>query len=112
MLQRCAECEQLQYPPDVACVQCQSIDLGPTQVSGRAELYSYTVVDRAFHVGFAASLPYVVGIVELVEQPGLRMLTNIVDAELDALRIGMPLAVTFESRGAATLPQFRPAADA
>jgi uncharacterized OB-fold protein len=47
--------------------------------------------------------------VELVEQPGLRLLTNIVEADPDLLRIGMRLEVVFEKRGDIGLPQFRPA---
>lgn len=110
-MQRCAACDQYQFPPDVACVHCQSTELPPTLVSGDATLYSFTVVERPFHAGFASCLPYVVGLVELAEQPGLRMLTNIVDAPPESLTIGMALRVTFEDVGDMTLPQFRPAMD-
>jgi uncharacterized OB-fold protein len=53
-------------------------------------------------------LPYIVGLVELDEQPGLRMLTNIVEAAPADLEVGMAVEVTFEDRGAVTMPQFRP----
>ena len=110
-IQRCESCEQYQYPPDVACVHCQSTELTPAQVSGRGSLYSYTRVDRAFHAGFAGQLPYVIGLVELEEQPGLKLLTNIVGADPEDLKVGMPLEVTFETRRDITLPQFRPATE-
>lgn len=109
LLQRCDRCSLYQYPPDVACVHCQSTELTATAVSGRGTLYSYTVVDRAFHAGFATRLPYVIGLVELQEQPGLKMLTNILAADPGRLRVGLPLEVTFETRGDVVLPQFRPA---
>jgi hypothetical protein len=111
-IQRCESCELYQYPPDVACVHCQSTELTPTPVSGRGSLYSYTRVDRAFHAGFAQKLPYVIGLIELEEQPGLKVLTNIVGAGPEDLKVGMPLEVTFEIRGEITLPQFRPATEA
>jgi uncharacterized OB-fold protein len=111
VLHRCTACGQLQYPPDVVCVYCQSQDLEPEQLSGRGALYSFAVVRRAFHGGFLNALPYVVALVELQEQPGLRMLTNLVDVDPGQLRVGMPVEVTFEERGAVTLPQFRPAVD-
>jgi uncharacterized OB-fold protein len=111
IMQRCSSCSKFQYPPDVACIHCQSTGLEPTPVSGRATLYSYTVVDRAFNSGFVDALPYFLGLVELDEQPGLRMVTNIVDAQAGSLRVGMPLEVTFEDRGEAVLPQFRPSRD-
>jgi uncharacterized OB-fold protein len=109
LLQRCAACGYLQHPPDVVCTECQSAELGQVEMSGRGRLYSFAVADRAFHPGFVSHLPYVVALVELVEQPGLRLLTNIVEADPDRLRIGMPLEVTFEQRGDISLPQFRPA---
>lgn len=108
-LQKCKACDLYQYPPDVACVHCQGTDLVPTAVSGRGTLYSYTTVDRAFHAGFADKLPYVLALVELDEQPGLRLLTNIVEADPGQLKMQMPLEVTFETRRDITLPQFKPA---
>ena len=61
---------------------------------------------------FAEAVPYSLAIVELEEQSGLRMLTNIVDCPFEALSIGMPVEVTFEDRDGQVVPQFRPASDA
>ena len=108
VLQRCDSCHLFQYPPDVVCVHCQSLAMTPTQVSGTGTLYSFATVERAFHPGFADKLPYVVGLVELDEQPGLRMLTNIVDSSAHELSVGMALEVTFDDRATVTMPQFRP----
>ena len=109
LVQGCQRCSKLQYPPDVVCVHCQSVELAPVEVSGRGRLWSYTVVERVFHAGFADAVPYVVGLIELDEQEGLRLLTNVVDAEPDQLGVGLPVEVTFEDRGEVVLPQFRPA---
>ena len=109
LMQRCRACSKFQFPPDVVCIHCQSLQLEAAPVSGKATLYSYSVVDRAFNAGFVDSLPYVLGLIELDEQPGLRMVTNVVDAVADEIRVGMALEVTFESRGDVVLPQFRPA---
>ena len=112
LVQRCSACTRYQYPPDVVCTYCQSAALEAASVSGRGFLYSYSVVDRPFNEGFVDALPYVLGLVELDEQPGLRMITNIVDAAETPLQVGMPLEVTFEDRGEVVLPQFRPAREA
>ncbi len=57
-------------------------------------------------------LPYVVAIIEIVEQPSVRLTTNLVDCPHDDIRIGMPLRVTFEHHpdpsGDIWLPLFRP----
>lgn len=107
-MQHCRHCDQLQFPPDVCCVHCQSQDLDTKDVSGRGTLYSWAVVDRAMHAGFAGRLPYVVALVELDEQPGLRLVTNLVEVpDGTELRAGLPLEVVFEDRGEVVLPQFR-----
>ena len=76
--------------------------------SGRGVIYSYSIVDRPLHAGFVDALPYVVVLVELADQPGLRILTNLVDVpEGTSLSCGMPVEVVFEDRGGVMLPQFR-----
>lgn len=107
-VQRCGECGRLQYPPEVVCLSCQSDTLEPHEVSGKGAVYSFALVERAFHPGFVSHLPYVVALIELAEQSGLMIFANVVDCDAEALSVGDPVEVTFEHRGAATLPQFRP----
>jgi uncharacterized OB-fold protein len=108
VLQRCRSCQKLQYPPEVCCVHCPADVLDHVEVSGRGTIYSYAVVERPFHVGFIEALPYIVVLVELAEEPGLRMVANLVGvAPGTPLACGMPVEVTYEDRGSVTLPQFR-----
>jgi uncharacterized OB-fold protein len=102
-------CEQghLSYPPGPACPQCGSRALTATEVPGAGTLYSFTVVRQSADPAFAADLPYVVALVELDAQPGLRLLTNVVDSDLDALAIGAPVEAVYEARGDQAVPQFR-----
>jgi uncharacterized protein len=109
LVQRCEACRRLQYPPDIICVYCQSQLLTVEQVSGQASLYSFAIVNRPFHTGFSSSVPYIVALVELSEQPGLRMLSNVVDAESADLQLDMAMEVVFRPRRDIQLPQFRPA---
>ena len=111
VLQRCRACGKLQFPPDVCCVHCQAEEFDHAETSGRGSIFSFAIVDRPLHAGFVDALPYVVALVELDDQPGLRILTNIIDVPAGAgLVCGMPVEVTFEERGGTVLPQFRPAA--
>jgi uncharacterized OB-fold protein len=107
VLQRCRSCQRLQFPPDVCCVHCGAGSFDPVGVSGRGTIYSWAVVDRALHAGFVDALPYVVALIELVEQPGLRILANVIGTSPGELACGLPVEVTFEQRGDVTLPQFR-----
>ena len=111
-IQRCDDCEYYIHWPQVRCPRCQSERLSSAEVSGRGKVYSFCVVHHVFSPIFADAVPYSLAIVELDEQPGLRMLTNIVDCPNEALSIGMPVEVTFEDGDGRTLPQFRPAAEA
>ena len=54
-------------------------------------------------------VPYVIAIVELDEQAGLRFTTDLVDCDPEEVYIGMPVEVTFEQTGEAWVPLFRPA---
>ena len=110
MIQRCDECRRYIHWPQLYCPNCQSDRLSPTEVSGKGTIYTFCVVNHIFHPAF--EVPYSLALIELDEQPGLRMLTNIVDCPNEELRVGMQVEVTFEQRGDYALPQFRPAAGA
>lgn len=109
VLQRCEACGRYVHWPQLRCPGCGSGRLAEAELSGRGTVYSFTIVHHVFNPAFADDVPYNLAIVELDEQPGLRVLTNIVGCENDALRIGMRVEVTFEDRDGYSLPQFRPA---
>lgn len=111
MIQRCQSCRHYIHYPQPICPRCASVDLAPEAVSGTATVYSFTEVTQAFHPFFAARLPYLLAIVELSEQAGLRMLTELVDCSSDEISIGLPVVVKYVPVcGDTTLPCFRPAA--
>jgi uncharacterized OB-fold protein len=110
LILRCQECGNYIHYPRPICNKCLSMNLAPDQVSGRGTLYSYTVTMQAFHPYFADKVPYVLAVVELVEQEGLKITTNIIDCPENRLHIGMPVEVVFrEVAPGFTLPLFRPA---
>ncbi|MGW0593741.1 Zn-ribbon domain-containing OB-fold protein [Streptosporangium sp. NPDC002607] len=109
---RCQSCGHFVHYPRPICNRCLSMELAPERVSGRAVLYSYTWAVQAFHPYFVDRVPYNIAVVELVEQPGLRMTTNIVDCPRERIRTGMALEVVFtEVTPEVTLPLFRPLAE-
>jgi len=107
---RCQNCGFYIHPPTPICPRCHSKNLAPEAVSGRATLFTYTLNYQAWMPG--PELPYIVAIVEMPEQEGLRLTTNLVDVEPDAVEIGMPLEVVFEHHEDVWIPLFRPAAGA
>jgi uncharacterized OB-fold protein len=110
LILRCQKCGTYIHLPRPVCRVCQSFDLSPEEVSGRATLYSYTITYKAFHPFFVDRVPYVVAAVELAEQAGLRLVSNLVDIDEAAIEFGMPLTVDFEELDPElTVPVFRKA---
>lgn len=105
-VQRCTSCGRYVFIPQPACPGCLTETLAWVESSGRGALYSYTTVHRPPRPAFP--VPYTVAIVELEE--GFHMLTNLVECDASALRVGMPVEVVYrEMSEEITLPMFRPA---
>ena len=75
-------------------------------MSGRGTVATFTVNHQPWEPGL--TVPYVVAIVELVEQAGLRLTTNIVNCPPEQVRIGMPVRLTFVRDEDVYLPMFAP----
>lgn len=106
LVQRCASCRHFVHPPvDGACNTCGG-SLTPEPVSGRGTIFTFTENHQQFHP--EVSPPYVIAIVELVEQDDLRIVTNIVNADARELVCGMPVRVLFEDHGEVFVPLFEP----
>lgn len=94
-----------QWYPRVHCLD--DWDTAPEWItaSGRATLYSYTVVPKSDFIGLPA--PYVFAIVELEE--GVQMETTLTGVDPSQVKIGMALEVAFEPADAQfPIPRFRP----
>ena len=104
---RCDECGFFVHPPSPICPECLCKRLTPTAVSGRATVATFTVNHQPWIPGYDP--PYVVAIIEIEEQPSVRLMTNIVGCAPDDVRIGMPVQVAFEHHDDVWLPLFEPA---
>jgi uncharacterized protein len=107
-LRRCLTCGFWLHPPSPVCRRCRSTDVGVDAVSGRGAIASFSINHQRWLASFEP--PYVVAIVDLDEQPALRLTTNVVDCEPDAVTIGMRVEVLFEQHDDVWIPLFRPAA--
>lgn len=106
-IQRCQACRAYQHPPRIYCTTCSEGALAFEPVSGRATVYSYSLIVESATPGLEA--PFTVVIAELSEQPGLWVMSTLPsDVEV---HVGDPLEVTFEDVGGFTLPQFVPATE-
>lgn len=108
-IQRCRTCGRRFHPPVPVCSRCHSEELGFDPVSGLGTIYAYTVMTEALVPGFEAGLPVVVVAVELDEQEGLVVVSNLAGGDGSDAAIGARVEVAFEQLpdGGGVLPQFR-----
>lgn len=107
LLRHCRACDTVIWYPRSLCPECGSLDTEWIESGGRGTIFTFSVNRRGAGAYRDAS-PYVLAYVELEEGP--RMMTNIVDCDIDAIAIGDPVEVVFHDTGeGAALPRFRPA---
>ncbi len=97
--QRCTACTHAVFPPRVLCPACGDPRLEWQNSSGEGVVYSVTTLAPRGHE------PYAVALVDLDE--GFRMLAE-VDAEPDAVHVGMQVEVGWEDHDEIAIPVFRP----
>jgi hypothetical protein len=95
-------------PPLDACRKCAA----PTrfdEVSGAGTLYTFIIQRQAAVSGYLDNLPYVVGIIELDEQEGLRLPGRIVDIDPHDVVCDMRVKADLERLpgGSFVVPVFR-----
>ena len=101
LIGKCASCGKPHYYPRAICPLCGGDKTEMVQASGRGVVYSYSVMRRV-------RVPYALAYVTLEE--GVTMMTNIVDCDLDAIRIGQRVRLVFKpTDGGPPVPMFTPA---
>ena len=102
LIKRCRACGEAHYYPRALCPHCFSAETAWQEAKGEGTIYSYSVVRRG------APVPYAIAYVTLAE--GVTMMSNIVDCDLDAIRIGQRVKVVFKpTDGGPPVPMFTPA---
>jgi uncharacterized OB-fold protein len=89
LLQHCTTCATVQLGR-LRCEKCLHATFRWVRSGERGHLHTFTVLHRAFHPAFTASLPYAVGVVELAEGPRL---SAILTTDAARLRAAMPMRV-------------------
>jgi uncharacterized OB-fold protein len=105
VVQRCRGCGKRRFPPRPMCPACQSMELAWEPMSGRGRVWSFVVPHPPLLPSFAAIAPYAVVLVELEDDPSIRMVGNLVPSatgeinEVDprTVTIGMPVRVVFQT---------------
>jgi uncharacterized protein len=110
---KCSNCGTFRLPPSPYCYNCQTRDVDWVELPGTGEIFSFTIVRHPLHPDLADACPYVSGVVNLdgTQGAGARMLVNIIDCDVDAVRIGDRVEIVFEHvNEEMSTPRFRPIA--
>ena len=103
LIKRCNACGEPHWYPRTLCPFCHSSDTSWQESKGEGVIYTFSVMRRNTPV------PYAIGYVTLDE--GVSLLTNFIDCDFKALKIGQDVKVSFvatETEGV-SLPFFTPA---
>lgn len=107
VLPRCGECGCYHFYPRAVCPYCHGASIAWEPASGEGTIYTFTVARRPAGPAFADDVPYVIALIDLAEGP--RMMCNVLAGDVDAVRIGQRVRVTFRRASEEiTLPQFVP----
>ncbi len=100
MLTRCVDTGKfIWYPRAISPFTLGKVEW--VEASGKGTIYSLSVMKRA-------EVPYAIAYVTLEEGP--TMMTNIVECDLDAIKIGQPVKLKFvPSENGPPMPMFTPA---
>jgi uncharacterized OB-fold protein len=94
------------HPPAPVCPECHGKGLSVKAVSGRATVATFTLNHQPWVP--SPDHPYAIAIVELPEQAGLRLMTNVVNCPAEDVHVGMPVRVVFEHHDDVWIPLFEP----
>ncbi|MBM4161776.1 MAG: Zn-ribbon domain-containing OB-fold protein [Ignavibacteria bacterium] len=89
---RCAQCATVSFPPRLVCPTCKGRTFSTITLQNEGKLLSYTVV-RVGSDKFSKETPFAVGIIELKD--GIRITTQIADANLEKLAHGQTVRLVF-----------------
>src|SRR5437764_3745368 len=107
LLKRCDTCGTVIWYPRSLCPDCHGTDTSWFEASGQGTVYSYTVNYRG-DGPWKDVAPYVIAYVELDEGP--RVMTNIVDCDVDSVSIGQRVSAVWDDTGQGNaVLRFRPA---
>ena len=92
---KCSSCNKIFFPPKEACPYCRRKSIGKMQelkLFGKGEIITYTIIHVAPEE-FEKQVPYIIAIIKLNEGPNIT--AQIVDCDLDIIKIGMKVEQTF-----------------
>jgi uncharacterized OB-fold protein len=103
LMARCLDCGHWHNPPRSICPKCWSGRVEARPVSGRGRVQWFTLLHQGAPV---TAVPAVV--VELEEQPNLRLTTTVIGCPPEQIVCDMAVELAWQDHDGAPIPVFRP----
>jgi len=91
----CGSCKKVYFPPRESCPYCRRKSIGKMKekkLSGKGKILTYSIIYSAPE-HFEGQVPYPIAIIKLDEGP--KLTAQIVDCDIDQVKIGMKVSSTF-----------------
>ncbi|MFE3845846.1 Zn-ribbon domain-containing OB-fold protein [Thermoplasmatota archaeon] len=92
---KCNSCNKIFFPPKESCPFCRRKSIGKMKelkLSGKGKIITYSIIHSAIE-NFQKQVPYIISIIKLDEGPNIT--AQIVDCEIEKIKIGMKVENTF-----------------
>ena len=96
VLQNCAACSRLHYPPTQKCAKCGSAELVWKEVQGKGHIDVFFVIRDSRIRGFRSAQPINFAVITLDEDPGINFLSNLPGTAPGEVPAGAPVELMFE----------------
>jgi len=107
VVERCVGCGTFTHPPASVCRQCQGREFEWVESRGRGAVFSYTIAHHPVHPAVKDQVPYGVVVVKLDDCGGVLITSNLVDAPLEVLRVGLRVMLVWDDVAEGiSLPRF------
>ena len=114
-MQACGSCGRLRFPPRSMCPWCQSTEREWRPVSPTGTIWSFCVPHPPLLPAYSELAPYPVVVVELDDDPVIRLVGNLVatpdgpinEVDPDTIEIGAPVRAAFSpGAGGLVMPRW------
>ena len=94
--------------PSPLCASCKSFDTEWVVSTGRGTVFTYTIAYTAAHPAVREALPYNIASILLDDAGDVRLMSNVVDARPDEMKIGLPVELHWDAMDDGMyLPRFK-----
>ncbi|MET0182893.1 MAG: OB-fold domain-containing protein [Caulobacterales bacterium] len=95
---KCKKCGTFRIPPHPYCFNCQSRESEWTKLPGTGTIYSFIVVRHPLGPHLKEVVPYVSAVINVdgTQGAGARLLLNVVNVDVDKVKIGDKVKIIFD----------------